>query len=122
MICQGIHSKILSILGIGTGAGWVYPISFMLQTKSIQVTECNAVVKTVTDFFNQMCLPGALNSFYNPFGKYSWVCVHQSLLTLSQMTNFTLFQTEKGLQMTSLNLDRNGRKFSKPSENTVRKG
>lgn len=57
------------IPGIGTGAGWVYPISFLLQTKMMQVSECNAVVKTVTDFFSQLCLPGALNSFYNPFGN-----------------------------------------------------
>lgn len=61
--------------GIGTGAGWVYPISFLLQTKMMQVSECNAVVKTVTDFFSQLCLPGALNSFYNPFG----MCISISL-------------------------------------------
>jgi len=61
------------------GAGWVHPISYMLRTDLIQVSECNAVVKTVTNFFRQMCLPGALNSFYNQFGKcrglngYLWV-------------------------------------------------
>lgn len=66
---DNLQGKNACIPGIGTGAGWVYPISFMLQTKMIQVEECNAVVKTVTNFFNQMCLPGALNSFYNPFGN-----------------------------------------------------
>lgn len=35
----------------------------------MKVTECNAIVKTATDFFKSMCLPGALTSFYNPFGK-----------------------------------------------------
>ena len=58
---------LLYYLGIGTGAGWVYPISFLLQYM-MHVAECNAVVKSVTDFFSQLCLPGALNSFYNPFG------------------------------------------------------
>ncbi|VDI36666.1 melanotransferrin-like [Mytilus edulis] len=55
--------------GIGTAAGWLYPISVMLQNGDIKVTECNAVVKAVTDFFHNMCLPGALTSFYNPFGN-----------------------------------------------------
>lgn len=64
-----LNQKKACIPGIGSGAGWVYPISYMLQTKKITVTQCNAVVKTVTEFFSQMCLPGALNSFYNPFGN-----------------------------------------------------
>lgn len=55
--------------GIGTAAGWLYPISKMLANGDIQVKECNAVVKAVTEFFNNMCLPGALTSFYNPFGN-----------------------------------------------------
>ncbi|KAK3593059.1 hypothetical protein CHS0354_007848 [Potamilus streckersoni] len=55
--------------GIGTGAGWVYPVAFLLQNQLITVYECNAVVKTVTEFFGPMCLPGALTSFYNPFGN-----------------------------------------------------
>ena len=41
--------------------------------------------------------------------------------TLSQMTNFRLFQTES-LQTTNFKFDENGRKFSKWVENTVRKG
>ena len=57
------------VTGIGTAAGWLYPISLMLANNDIKVTECNAVVEAVTDFFNNMCLPGALTSFYNPFGK-----------------------------------------------------
>ena len=42
-------------------------------------------------------------------------------LTLSQMTNFRLFQTE-WLQMTIFEFDKNGREFSKWVENTVGKG
>jgi hypothetical protein len=48
------------VTGIGTAAGWLYPISVMLANNDIKVTECNAVVEAVTDFFNNMCLPGAL--------------------------------------------------------------
>lgn len=66
---NNLQQKRACIPGIGSGAGWVYPISYMLQTKKITVSQCNAVVKTVTEFFSQMCLPGALNSFYNPFGN-----------------------------------------------------
>ncbi|KAH3788478.1 hypothetical protein DPMN_166622 [Dreissena polymorpha] len=64
-----LKNKNACMPGIGTGAGWVYPIASMLKTRMIEVFECNAIVKTVTNFFNQMCLPGALNSFYNQFGN-----------------------------------------------------
>jgi hypothetical protein len=61
------------ILGVGTAAGWLYPIGTFVEkngrTSIMQVTECNAIVKTATNFFKSMCLPGALTSFYNPFGK-----------------------------------------------------
>ncbi|KAJ8317042.1 hypothetical protein KUTeg_004946 [Tegillarca granosa] len=57
------------VLGIGTAAGWLYPIGTLLTQTKIPISECNAVVKSVTQFFSRMCLPGALNSFYNPFGN-----------------------------------------------------
>ena len=41
-------------------------------------------------------------------------------LTLSQMTNFGLFQTERVCRQ--LKFDENGRKFFKRVENTVEKG
>lgn len=77
----GIYCEILkhdlqpigSFSGVGTAAGWLYPIGEFVkkngQTNIMQVTECNAIVKTATNFFKSMCLPGALTSFYNPFGK-----------------------------------------------------
>ena len=43
-------------------------------------------------------------------------------LTLSQMTNFRYFQTEKSFQDNNFKLDENGRKFSEWVENAVRKG
>ena len=42
-------------------------------------------------------------------------------LTLSQTTNFRLFQTER-LHTTIVNCNENGRKLSKRIENTERKG
>ncbi|WAR22228.1 TRFM-like protein [Mya arenaria] len=66
---NNLQNKNACMPGIGTGAGWVYPISFMLKANMMEVTECNAIVKTVTNFYQQMCLPGALNSFYNQFGN-----------------------------------------------------
>ena len=62
-------------IGIGTAAGWRYPIGTLMDRdfNVINVKECNAVVKTVSDYFGNMCLPGALTSFYNPFGKCSHV-------------------------------------------------
>ncbi|KAL4231745.1 negative regulation of tumor necrosis factor (ligand) superfamily member 11 production [Mactra antiquata] len=64
-----LRDKNACIPGIGSAAGWVYPVSHMLNVSLITVNECNALVKTVLNFFNEMCLPGALNSFYNPFGN-----------------------------------------------------
>ncbi|XP_025096209.1 melanotransferrin-like [Pomacea canaliculata] len=54
---------------IGTSAGWLYPISRLIRDQFIVVEECNAIVKAASTFFKQMCLPGALTSFYNPFGN-----------------------------------------------------
>ncbi|KAK3096152.1 hypothetical protein FSP39_023802 [Pinctada imbricata] len=57
---------------IGSAAGWRYPIGTLMDDSLynvIKVSECNAVVKTVSDFFGNLCLPGALTSFYNPFGN-----------------------------------------------------
>ena len=43
-------------------------------------------------------------------------------LTLSQTTNFRLFQAQRHLKDTNFKCDGNGRKFSKQVENTERKG
>ena len=50
-------------------AGWVHPIGRLLEDNRIQVEKCNAIVKAVSTSFMSMCLPGAVNSFYNPFGE-----------------------------------------------------
>lgn len=66
---NNLQNKKACISGIGMAAGWMYPVAEMLKKNITQVSECNAVVKSVTDFFSEMCLPGALTSFYNPFGN-----------------------------------------------------
>ena len=50
-------------------AGWVHPIGRLLKDGIITVDQCNAIVKAVSKSFDSMCLPGALTSFYNPFGE-----------------------------------------------------
>ncbi|XP_046549141.1 LOW QUALITY PROTEIN: melanotransferrin-like [Haliotis rubra] len=66
---NALRKKNICFPGIGTSAGYLYPIAELLDRNLIPVEECNAVVKSVTSFFNRMCLPGALTSFYNPFGN-----------------------------------------------------
>ena len=46
----------------------------------------------------------------------------RTILTLSQTTNFSLFQTEKVVDDIFNKYDENGRKFPKRVENTVGKG
>ena len=65
------HIIIIFIIpGIGTSAGWLYPVSKLIREGYITILECNAIVKAVSSFFKEVCLPGALTSFYNPFGMY----------------------------------------------------
>jgi hypothetical protein len=42
------------------------------------VTECNAVVEAVTDFFNNMCLPGALFWIFDSHKKLHSINKHQN--------------------------------------------
>lgn len=66
---QTFRAKTVCFSGIGMSAGWVYPIGTLLRNSYISVVNCNAIVKAVSNSFSKMCLPGALTSFYNPFGN-----------------------------------------------------
>lgn len=66
---DNLREKTVCFPSIGTSAGWLYPISRLIAQGFISVLECNAIVKAASSFFKQMCLPGALTSFYNPFGN-----------------------------------------------------
>ncbi|XP_013386136.1 melanotransferrin-like [Lingula anatina] len=54
--------------GINSAAGYVYPMAQMFQSKLISVTECNVQLKSVANFFNVSCIPGALSTHKNVFG------------------------------------------------------
>lgn len=66
---DNLNTKTVCFPGIGTSAGWLYPMSKLIRDGFISIFECNAIVKAVTTFFKEICLPGALTSFYNPFGN-----------------------------------------------------
>ncbi|KAL8576233.1 hypothetical protein ACOMHN_006156 [Nucella lapillus] len=66
---DNLNSKSVCFPSIGTSAGWLYPVSKLIKEGFITIFECNAIVKAVSTFFREMCLPGALTSFYNPFGN-----------------------------------------------------
>uniref|UniRef100_A0A0B7BCZ5 Transferrin-like domain-containing protein n=1 Tax=Arion vulgaris TaxID=1028688 RepID=A0A0B7BCZ5_9EUPU len=66
---SNLPQKSVCFSSIGMSAGWVYPIGQLLKGLYISVDQCNAIVKAVSHFFKEMCLPGSLTSFYNPFGN-----------------------------------------------------
>lgn len=55
--------------GVGRAAGWIYPISTLMDTGSMDIVECNVPVKSAAGFFGDMCAPDGLARFYNPFGN-----------------------------------------------------
>ncbi|RUS73301.1 hypothetical protein EGW08_018930 [Elysia chlorotica] len=66
---QNLRSAKVCFSGIGMSAGWVHPIGRLLNDGIVTARQCNAIVKAVASSFESMCLPGALTSFYNPFGN-----------------------------------------------------
>ena len=55
--------------GVGRAAGWVYPISVLIEDEHMDIVECNVPVKSAASYFGDMCAPNALTRYYNPFGK-----------------------------------------------------
>lgn len=55
--------------GVGTSAGWVYPISQLIRDGSMPIVQCNVPVKSAASYFGTMCAPNALTKYYNPFGN-----------------------------------------------------
>ena len=54
--------------GVGKMAGWVLPVTALLDMRALDVRDCNNVVKNVASFFNQSCAPSALIDKHNPTG------------------------------------------------------
>jgi len=55
--------------GVGRAAGWVYPVSNLMQMEKMPIEQCNVPVKSAAAYFGDMCAPGGLARFYNPFGN-----------------------------------------------------
>jgi len=55
--------------GVGQAAGWIYPISTLMDAGLMDIAECNVRVKSAANFFGGMCAPDALARYYNPFGN-----------------------------------------------------
>lgn len=54
--------------GVGQLAGWVLPISRLLDDDIMEVKNCNNMVKTASQFFNSSCAPNSLIDKHNPSG------------------------------------------------------
>lgn len=66
--------------GVGRAAGWIYPVSTLLDRGTMDVVECNVPVKSAAAFFGEMCAPDGLARFYNPFGTvYNFISYFVSL-------------------------------------------
>jgi melanoma-associated antigen p97 len=57
------------VAGVGRAAGWVYPISTLIEAEEMEIVECNVPVKSAAAFFGPMCAPNGLTRYYNPFGN-----------------------------------------------------
>lgn len=62
------HDLSLLFAGVGRAAGWIYPISTLMEMNQMDIVECNVPVKSAAAFFSGTCAPDALARYYNPFG------------------------------------------------------
>lgn len=69
-VCTGsCDSCWLNIPGVGRAAGWVHPISTLIEAEEMAIVECNVPVKSAAAYFGPMCAPNGLTRYYNPFGN-----------------------------------------------------
>ncbi|XP_015924816.1 transferrin 2 [Parasteatoda tepidariorum] len=54
--------------GVGQMAGWVIPISVLIDLDFAHVVDCNNLIKTAAAFFGPSCAPNSLIDKYNPTG------------------------------------------------------
>jgi melanoma-associated antigen p97 len=64
-----LQNKRVCFPGVGRAAGWIYPISTLMEKKMMDIVECNVPVKSADAYFSGMCAPDALARYYNPFGN-----------------------------------------------------
>ena len=63
----------LWLTGVGQAAGWIYPVSTLMEKGQMDIAECNVPVKSADAFFSEMCAPDALARYYNPFGQFTFM-------------------------------------------------
>ncbi|KAG1669472.1 Melanotransferrin [Nymphon striatum] len=68
---EDLRGRKVCFSGIGHMAGWVIPISTLLEKEIMPVVDCNNLVKTASVFFGPSCAPNSLNDQYNPTGDNS---------------------------------------------------
>ncbi|GAB1603632.1 melanotransferrin-like [Argonauta hians] len=66
---NNMQGKKICFPSVGNAAGWVYPIAELIKKNLLTIKECNAIGRSVSDFFGSMCLPGGFDANYNPFGN-----------------------------------------------------
>ncbi|KFM64915.1 Melanotransferrin, partial [Stegodyphus mimosarum] len=54
--------------GVGQMAGWMIPISILIDADVMEVKDCNNLIKTAAAFFGPSCAPNSLIDKYNPTG------------------------------------------------------
>lgn len=64
-----VAHSLYSCSGVGQAAGWIYPISTLIEKQLMDIVECNVPVKSANAFFGGLCAPDALQRYYNPFGE-----------------------------------------------------
>lgn len=63
-----LKNKKICSPGVGQAAGWIYPVSYLLEKDLMHVEQCNVPVKSAATYFGDMCAPDGLARFYNTFG------------------------------------------------------
>ncbi|XP_076068104.1 transferrin 2 isoform X2 [Oratosquilla oratoria] len=63
-----LRGKVACFPSVSSMGGWVMPISEMITTGAMEVTDCNNYVKTASEFFSGGCAVNILTDKYNPLG------------------------------------------------------
>lgn len=63
-----LYGKKVCFPGVGKMAGWVLPMTLLMDAKVLAIKDCNNMVKNAATFFNNSCAPNALIDKHNPTG------------------------------------------------------
>ncbi|XP_076364560.1 LOW QUALITY PROTEIN: transferrin 2-like [Tachypleus tridentatus] len=65
---EDLRDKKACFTGVGQMAGWIIPMATLIETEVLAITDCNNIIKTAAEFFNDSCAPNSLIDKYNPTG------------------------------------------------------